>query len=359
MTYQQGFDSPAGNKTKARRKRKFDGVGPNVRFAPSKRTVCPKQSKGLPQANYGYSKMKQRKQLILVNVLLAAGLLAGCAGSDGEEAQQGEAPQTISVRADIWRIMEATRAATTYGSAAELQTEGSFNCSAYHANTTTAYFSNATVNWNNTDTEWLFADGKHYWPATGSLDFFAYLPATPPAYITTVDYSTARTPVLTCTNLPVTPATQSSSLKEFVYALTTDQSKAGQGASGVTLTFPHPFARIYLQEGTIPSTVTLNSITLSSIKNNGTYTHGTGWTPSGDNTNFSATTFGGPYLVVPQAFGGTVEVSATWDEWGVSTLHNLVASVPTTWQPGYSYTYTISISGTDLKVDIEKFTEQW
>ena len=295
---------------------------------------------------------RHRRNLLF---LLAAGLLAGCSGSDGEEALKGEDSQTISLRADIWRMMEGTRA-TTYDDQTALRAEG-FTCYVYQANSTTPYISGSTVNWSST--EWLFADGKHYWPATGSLDFFAYLPATPPAYITTVDYSTARTPVLTCTALPVTPATQSSSLKEFVYALTTDQSKAGQGASGVTLTFQHPFARIYLQEGTIPSTVTLNSITLSSIKNNGTYTHGTGWTPSGDNTNFSATDFGGPYLVVPQAFGGTVEVSATWDEWGVSTLHNLVASVPTTWQPGYSYTYTISISGTDLKVDIEKFTEQW
>ena len=294
---------------------------------------------------------RHRRNLLF---LLAAGLLAGCAGSDGEEAQKGEAPQAISVRADIWRMMEGTRA-TTYDDQTALQAEG-FQCYVYQANSTTPYISGTTVNWNGT--EWLFADGKHYWPATGSLDFFAYLPATPPTYIT-VDYSTARTPVLTCTNLPVTPATQGSSLKEFVYALTTDQSKAGQGTSGVTLTFQHPFARIYLQRGIIPSTVTLNSITLGSIKNNGTYTHGTGWTPSGDNTNFSATDFGGPYLVVPQDFGGTVEVSATWDEWGVSTLHNLVASVPTTWQPGYSYTYTISISGTDLKVDIEKFTEQW
>ena len=62
--------------------------------------------------------------------------------------------------------------------------------------------------------------------------------------------------------------------------------------------------------------------------------------------------------MIPQAISN-VEVKATWTDWGEYIDHTVTASIPTTWEAGYNYTYTFTISETDLKVDISKFTEQW
>lgn len=289
-------------------------------------------------------------------------LLTGCSKDEGfDETKTAE----ITLRTDVWRMMDATRA-TTFDNQAALQTEGAFTCAVYNAETTTPYINATSVNWDGTASKWEFSDGKHYWPASGSLDFFAYMPAAAPSYITGLTYTTARAPQFSCTSLPMTPDGQSAT-EEFIYALTTGQSKAGQGNSGVTLTFQHPFARIKLQLSESQEDIHINSITLKSIKNNGDYVHGTGWTPSGDATNFVFTLNNdykanhdfGTYLMMPQNWAGEIEVDADWNVWGVSKNHTVSATVPTTWQSGYSYTYTITITETDLKVDIAKFTEQW
>lgn len=289
-------------------------------------------------------------------------LLAGCSKDEGfDETKTAE----ITLQTDVWRIMDATRA-TTFDNQAALQTKGTFTCAVYNAETTTPYINATSVNWDGTASKWEFSDGKHYWPASGSLDFFAYMPAAAPSYITGPTYTTARAPQFTCTSLPMTPDGQSAT-EEFIYALTTGQSKAGQGNSGVTMTFQHPFARIKLQLSESQEDIHINSITLKSIKNNGDYVHGTGWTPSGDATNFVFTLNNdyeanhdfGTYLMMPQNWAGEIEINADWNVWGVSKNHTVSATVPTTWQSGYSYTYTITITETDLKVDIAKFTEQW
>ena len=142
------------------------------------------------------------------------------------------------------------------------------------------------------------------------------------------------------------------------------------------MNFLHPFARIYLRWSDVDhSAITLNSVKLKNIYNNGTCTlsyDGTNskwistWSPNGDKTDFSSTTLAAndlsdavPYLVIPQTFAGTIEVNATWDDWGVSLPHTITASVPTNWEPGYSYTYTFTITPTDLIVNTAKYTEQW
>jgi len=335
----------------------------------------------------------QRISLLLSAVML----LAGCSGSDSEEQEKGEVSQPeIRLNADSWQVMEHTRA-TTFDNASALQTEAHFTCTVYNANNTTTYITATTVNWVN-GTEWLFSDGKHYWPSSGSLDFFAYMPAEKPSYITSIAYTTARSPQVTCTNLPMTNEGQGSSLKEFVYALTTDQNKEGQGVSGVTMKFYHPFARIRFQLSASHPDIIINSITLKELKSGGTCTFSntsgtpmfnastwSSWTPSDGTVNFvlslagDAATFnsnpasavpigaysGGQhrsvdFIMVPQTFAGDIEVNATWTDWGESIAHTVSTSIPSlTWAPGTSYTYTFTITETDLKVDTEKFTEQW
>ena len=314
--------------------------------------------------------MKRTDGIFRFMVLLAAGLLAGCSGDDTSDA--GTEATEIRFNADVWRVMEGSRA-TTYDNAAALQSEGSFTCSAYVAEGTTPYISSSPVAWN-TD-KWEFADGKHYWPAEGSLDFFAYMPATKPSYIVgSITYAVSGEPAVpapqfTCAALPLSDTGQSST-KEFVYALTTGQSKAAQGATGVALNFKHPLARITLQWSAADHTgITINSIAFKNVMNSGTCvidgtTGNPSWTPPGDaadfTADFTAADMGGPFLVVPQTFTGgnvTIEVNATKE----GDTETFTATVATAWAAGYSYTYsfTLNFKAKELIIDTTKYTEQW
>lgn len=308
-------------------------------------------------------------------LLLTAGLLAGCSGDSASsiEPEPQDTKTGIKVNADVWRVMEGTRA-TTYDNQTALQTEGSFTCGVYTENTTTAYVSPTTVNWNST--EWLFSDGKHYWPSSGNLDFFAYMPATKPDYISAVTYAVNGTPApapyITCADLPIA-LTPTDATKEFIWALTTGQNKAGQGSTGVMMNFKHPFARIKFKLSTESGTnVKVNSITIPTVYRDGTCTlTGTSstavsaWSSLSDNagdlviTGDPATNNDMFYLVIPNNYGSqTLTVNATWSDWS-NVTKNVTASVAFNWVPGYSYTYTLTLSKYALKVDVTKYTEQW
>jgi len=313
-------------------------------------------------------------------MLLTVGLLAACSTDDDGTDNGGDGAAEIRLNADCWQVMKGTRAAT-FDNAAQLQDEtGGFMCCVYDYGTTTPYFDAVSVRYDNEEDAWKFQDGKHYWPATGALDFFAYMPATVPSYITDVSNVagqvtyTSGNPQFNCVSLPVTNAGQDG-IKEFIFAMAANQDKAHQGATGVALNFMHPFARINLKlSANQVKDVTINSITFKSVKNNGTYTH-TGtpdrWALTGSATNIVVTLnedytvtkeeqlLYAPCLVIPQDWTGAIEVSATWKEWGEDVSETLTASVPTAWLAGYSYDYVFTISKYDLTVDVEKFTEQW
>lgn len=316
-------------------------------------------------------------------LLTACVLLASCSGSDGDAT---EAPATTTVADDnsirfnagVWRMIQgAPRRATTYDNAAALQgeTEG-FRAFIYNAGTTTSYNSGSgsVVKWE-TD-KWVIQDGKHYWPASGNLDFFAYMPATKPTYITSFTYAVngdpAPVPYFTCGDLPRAALTPADVTKEFVWAQTTGQNKVGQGASGVTMTFKHPFALVKFKlSAASGSNVTVNSITIPDVYRDGTCTlTGTGNTAVSTWSSFSdagnlvisgtpATNDDAVYLVIPNNYGSkTLTVNATWNDWS-NVTKDVSTSVTFDWAVGYCYTYTLTLSKYALKVDAEKFTEQW
>ena len=314
--------------------------------------------------------------------LLLSLLITACSkdGADGNDVTKpNEEAKEIRFNADVWKMAEATRA-TTFDNAAALQGEG-FTCTAYDANTATpneyAGINAESVTWSGS--RWVIADGPHHWPTSGNLDFFAYMPkaGSLPSYITAgPTYTATSSPsvthdvTFTCTSLPMTNAGQGSGLNEFIYAMTLGQNKDNAGA-GVNLTFQHPFARIILQFSNSQENIQINTITLKNIKNNGSYTHSSGWTPSGDATNLVLTFEGnaanfdaneeiGTYLMIPQEWTGGIDVNATWNVWGESqtkTVSTTLSSI--TWQRGNSYTYTFTVTPTDLTVNTSKFTEQW
>lgn len=312
----------------------------------------------------------QRIFLLLSAVLL----LSGCSGSESDEQEKGGGSQPeILFNADVWRVMERTRA-TTFDNQAALQTEGSFTCYAYNNGETTKYIDGVGTSWNS---PYWSIEGRPSWPGTGYLDFFAYMPAnmtnthctfdsTPYEAESNPDGYSVDMPRIVCTNLPVNITVGEDNTTELIYAYVSYQNKDNAG-SGVVLTFKRPFARIYFKKADGLTGVTINSVTIAGIMNNGSCTFDgttTAWTPSGDAANLvvsgSPATGDTPYLVLPQELGNkTITVKASWTSWGsvttnVSTTLNLGS-----WEAGHSYTYTFTLKDEVLIVDVNKFTEQW
>ena len=353
--------------------------------------------------------------LLLTAILLLTAACSSDSSNDVQTPPTPNNPQEITLNPTVWQMMEGTRA-TTYD--AGTLTRGSFTAAAYVANSTTAYISPVTVNYETG--KWVFSDGKHYWPAEGNLDFFAYMPAEKPNYITSeptysVQSSTPQAS-FTCANIPMTynatdpTAGQGSSLQEFIWGITIGQNKTNQGESGVTMKFRHPFARLRFQLAASHPDIIINSITFKNLKTGGTCTLNntdidatyyyktsewsdlTGssnlvmtlagkdsdgnWIAASENTfnsnPSSVVPIGGwggepathqhvDLLVIPQTFAGEIEVNAGWNDWGDTPVAHTVSKTISaiTWQPGKTYTYTFTISTDDLTVDINSYTEQW
>lgn len=305
-------------------------------------------------------------------VMTAALMMTGCSSDDGDTPQPPQpTPQEeklpITIKANVWQMMDGTRA-TTFDNTDSIQSEGHFFCTAYDAGTTTVNtFSevNSQVDWDNTVSKWTFADGVHKWPDSGSLDFFAYMPVTQPAYITAITHAVSGDPAVprpyfTCDMTRTVD-------KEFIWALTPGQNKETNGRDGVTMTFKHPFARIYFQLSEESGThIKINSITISGsdFYHTGTCTFdGTTstWSNKGGTAALGDLALNTPYIVIPNDYGSTktISVEAEWDDW--SKVTKTITSSPLTinWQAGFSYTYTLTISKYGLKVDTSKYTEQW
>ena len=321
---------------------------------------------------------------ILVLLSAVVMLLSACSNDDTNTTTgSSEKQPEIRVDADIWQMMDATRAAgaTTYDIDV-LHTKG-FTCTVYEQNTTTMYedednhkINGTAVNWNGSG--WAFGDGNtHKWhPSDTPLDFFAYSPQTVPSYITELTYAVNGTPApapyFTCT----LPNTQTD-LKEFVWALTPGQTKETNGRTGVMMTFRHPFARIRFRlansiKGTVTS-VTIKGATGYPIKNIGTCTlSADGASLSWSDLNVTADpadpVVGGAldayYIAIPQDFAAasnkhSVDVTVRWSQLSdVTKTYNATASI-SQWQAGKSYTYRLTLDEYALKVDVDKYTEQW
>ena len=314
-------------------------------------------------------------------------LFAGCSSDSPNDSQSThqDNKDEINLNAQVWQVMQgAPRRAHTYDNAAALQTEAHFTCTAYQANSNplTPYIPTTTVDWIDGSSRWGFNNGNdhYYWPASGNLDFFGYMPATLPSYIAAdpaLTYTADHNVTFTCSSLPMTNAGQGSSLKEFMFGMALGQNEDNAG-TGVPLQFQHPFARIKLQLAASHPNVTINSITFRGIKNNGNYNHSASpkWSTSGGATNFvltltgdaavfddnpaSETPIGDYYIMIPQDWAGEIVVNADCLFWGEKVNYpSLTTTVATNWQPGYSYTYTFTITETDLTVNVAKFTEQW
>lgn len=321
--------------------------------------------------------MTKRHYIYIIGVMVAS-LLAGCSHDDDPQPGVGETSE-ISFNANVWGMREGTRIVTIDNNTA-LQSKD-IKIDAYYDGTDEAYFSGARLHYD--ASTWKFWDGAaqehYYWPFTAggttasTLDFVGFCPydppAYPPAYITSSSYDPESGASFTA---DMTLASQSD-VSEFLVGYAADHTLATQTTNGgkVPLTLRHPFALVKFAIAEASGTeVKINSISISGLKTSGTCTFN-GSTMTWSDQDGSAdmtitqelkvgeTTETTPFLVIPNNYGSTtLTVNGTWTDWS-NVTKDVSADVDFKWQPGYIYTYTLTLTKYALIVDTAKFTEQW
>ena len=328
-----------------------------------------------------------KKNLFILG--FAALAFAACSNDEVVEVNQGEA---ISFRPLINNVTRAS-------SVAEITTANiaSFTVNAMEANTTNPYFSNAVYTKQSDNS--FTCTAKYYWPASESLDFYAYAPAGN-SQVTYTDYKT----------FTVTPTagTDPASQVDLVYAATKGKNKASN-ATGVVLNFRHTGAKIVckVQNTSTSLKFGVDGWKVGYLSPSGTFTFADANTDgqnTGDGTTLtfgqwgslasatvateysstfdkvdiaasaSATALSGEMILVPQTLTAATDYASTSNEAKLNGTfiavklyilnaanNNLIAgggstASPTTiwaiwpiggynWEPGKKYTYTIDLAG--------------
>ena len=320
---------------------------------------------------------------ILLTVLV---LLVACAGSDADEALSETNGQkqdaVIAVKTNVAGMLNR---ANTINSNTALQS-CDLKIDAYYHDTETKYLDGAKLHY---DTDaWKFWDGSqvhYYWPIVGSvydpeaapvssLDFVGYCPFATPGYIASTSYDHSTGVTFTCDMSSYMTLADQASMPEFLVGILDAQTYTTQTAAGgaLPLQFKHPFALIkFVITAASGTNVQINSISIGGLNTTGTCVFN-GTTSSWSSLSGSATmtlaqtlknggtTEGTPFVVIPNDYGSKfLTVNATWNDWGNVTISDYGTNVTFNWEPGHSYTYNLTLDKYGLKVDIEKFTEQW
>ena len=336
-------------------------------------------------SNFARMNLQMFRYITLSVVLTAAlTLLSACSDSDDAPttaAPAEAAPQEVHFNANVWQVMQGNRA-STYDSQPAIQAETKgFKCYAYVDGSTDLYIDGSTVKY--VTDHWEFQDGKHYWPMTGALNFFALMPSDLSGTCCSYSSYTEDAPIVTCADLPVTFTRGIDTTQELILAYAAQQDKAGTNSTlqptpgQVALTFKHPFARVRFKlSAESDGYVVVNRITIPAICRDGTCTFNGAspqsftWSSLADNdegivisapsAGQQATDDDAYYLVIPNNYGTkTLTINGTWTDWS-NVTKDLSTSVTLNWEPGYSYTYTLTVTKYALKVETTNtYTEQW
>ncbi len=320
-------------------------------------------------------------------ILLAAGLLAGCCCHKDEPVQRHE----IAMKTGVSGML---RRANTIDNNTALQGKD-LKIDAYFHDRTDKYLDGKKLHYDLGHTPsaaWVFWDGSaqehYYWPANGAvfepsgvnitytaLDFVGYCPFDKPAYIGTPTYAVATGVSFTCDVSSYMTNTAQASMQEYLIAVLDSQTLQTQTDAGgaLPMQFKHPFALVKFVITEASGThVQINSIKIEDLKTSGTcnydgsamtwseLTGATDMELTQELKNGTATTETTPFLVIPTNYGTKyLTVNATWDDWSDVTITTYGADVNINWEPGHSYTYNLTLDKYALKVDIQKYTEQW
>jgi len=177
--------------------------------------------------------MKMKKNNLLILAVAALGF-AACANDETTAVNEKLAESNeISFRTFVGGQMRAADVTTSNLNAAG----GTFYATALHKKdaTTTTYFDNVPFVYN-TSTSTFNSATKYYWPAAGTLDFFAYTPAEKEDELERTNYTT----------FTVTPSTTVANQLDLVFANTDGKTKAGS-STGVPINFRHAQSKIVLK----------------------------------------------------------------------------------------------------------------
>lgn len=284
---------------------------------------------------------------------------------------------------------------------------GYFNVEAYKSGYNFAHFNIPTTVFYHDDTNtpgWFIYNPdtkeieQRYWPVDYALDFFAYMPlmrplsgqnlitqtVDPATHITGFGYDEQyKCPTFICEDLPLDKEGQNNA-KEFIYAWTFSQSpKLVENTGGkVPLIFNHAMAAISIEIGGAHAGTKIEELGFNNIYNNGTFTVATRtwslWKKEGKNDleNLSIKPTNhiipdtiqigytyGPYLVLPQEFGETVEIAVkfTWrsPENVTKKLKDVLKNQPLKWESGKKYIYSIILGDSSEDIMINVRVEQW
>ena len=327
--------------------------------------------------------------------LLFSLLITACSkdGADGNDVSKpNEGKKEIRIQTNVSSVQNGTRA-TTIDNNTALQS-CNLKIDAYYHGTDDKYLDGTTLHYDTSDDPgaWKFwntsteAQEHYYWPITGStvaggstvasiLDFVGFCPYDPPGYIANLSYTHGSGASFTCNMSSYMTLEAQASMQEFLVSVLPNQTLATQtdAEGALPMVFKHPLAIIKFTITAASGThVQINSISISDLKTSGTCTYnGTTMTWSGQSGSATMTIAqtlknGGTtettnYLVIPNNYGSKyLTVNATWDDWSNTvTISNYGTNVDFNWEPGYIYTYNLTLDKTGLIVNTSKFTEQW
>ena len=326
--------------------------------------------------------MMSKTRFIIPFILMFALLLAGCGGDSADDVQRPVEKENTEICINTNVTKMQTRATTIDND--EALRSYDLRIDAFYNNTNTAYLSDTRLHYSSV---WKFWDGTsqlhYYWPIEGSkygsgsdytsLDFVGYCPFVAPyIYTTTYDFSTGVS--FSCNLSNYMTNSSQASMPEYLIAILKGQTYADQVEhSGVPLEFKHPFALIKFVIAAGSGThVQVNSISISGLNTNATCTYNgstiswdshsgsTAMSQTGLNLKYGTSSTATDYfMVIPKNYGSmTLTVNGTWDDWSAVTK-NISTDISINWEPGYIYTYNLTVTKYALTVKTDKYTEQW
>mgnify|MGYP001194013928 CR=1 FL=1 len=294
--------------------------------------------------------------LLLLSSLIIL-FLTGCAEDSNILDNRGNRQLEFSVTTCGWNS-STTRATPISGNTFDISKSFNVIADVNHGGNWSTEVDNETVSYSAVNKIWQTSN-IHYWPGAGStVNFYAYYPISISNNIT---HTVGSAPVLSYT-------VPDNATDQIDILISSKPSIAGDSYNQTPVDFKHIFAAVQFSVGNsnLPSG-TISSITISGIKNSGTYTFSSGWTLNSGTTTFKVSpstvingTFGesitiGVYtfLMIPQAFSNTT-VTLTYSNG--TTFSTVISGI---WTAENTCTYQLSKSvvyNFDYTGDVQTFT---
>ena len=337
--------------------------------------------------------------------------VAGCGGSEipseGKEDKVPLSDQEITIQIDGWQPLEESRAAIFEtqddftNEAPEAKGGGNFTLHAYMRETGSTFIDGTRARYQEASGHWRFYSHpnyiEYYWPQSGSIDFFAYMPwkdSNRNKNITVGSYLKDTGLSLSCQMQNAITDLEDLTGQETIIAYTTGKSKAD---GSVNMHFVHPFAAVYFKLKQAHRDLTINWIRFDKVHLLGKTTLDATtventkitWTPSDTESTFQITInktiptdinfngeVGGPYLVMPQSIGKgtddtaddvTITINYTWndkqDEDTTNDTKEFTRSIKTSniesWIAGNKYTYILDLGDNKEEILFKVQVEPW